>query len=55
MIGLAVHYLDPTGKPHIASIAGQHLIRRALHEKFLYSSAFRRAARNATLTGCRCE
>ncbi len=40
VIELAIDYLDPMGNPHVHTIQDQHRIRDALHEKFLYSSAF---------------
>ena len=38
---LDVVYLDAAGQRAVAAIGDQYRIRRALHEKFLYSSAFR--------------
>ena len=40
VIELGVHYLDPAGRPCVKVITDQYRIRDALHEKFLYSSAF---------------
>nr|HQA46637.1 SpoIID/LytB domain-containing protein [Phycisphaerae bacterium] len=40
VIELAVDYLDPMGHSRVHTITDQHRIRDALHEKFLYSSAF---------------
>jgi stage II sporulation protein D len=37
---LAVHFLDPTGRPQVETVVDQYVIRDALHSKFLYSSAF---------------
>lgn len=39
-IALEVHYLDSSGSPAVHTIEDQYNIRDALHEKFLYSSAF---------------
>jgi stage II sporulation protein D len=40
VIELAVHYLNPIGSPSVHTIQDQYHIRDALHEKFLFSSAF---------------
>jgi SpoIID/LytB domain protein len=40
-IALNVAYLDRQGRSHTARIADQYWIRNALHDKFLYSSAFK--------------
>lgn len=37
---LNIHYVDADGRTQIATIEDQYWIRHALHEKFLYSSAF---------------
>jgi len=37
---MKITYLDNEGKEHHASIKSEYAIRNALHEKFLYSSAF---------------
>ena len=40
-IAMELHYLDPMHQRHCVELIDQHRIRDALHEKFLYSSAFR--------------
>jgi SpoIID/LytB domain protein len=40
-IELDIRYCDPMGQTHSVIVRGQHKIRDAVHEKFLYSSAFK--------------
>ncbi|HOW72955.1 MAG TPA: SpoIID/LytB domain-containing protein [Phycisphaerae bacterium] len=40
-IAMDLEYLDPMRQIHLVQLTDQHKIRDALHEKFLYSSAFR--------------
>ena len=47
-MALELVYVDAAGRPATATIGDQYHIRQALHERFLYSSAFRvRADRDA--------
>ena len=41
VVELDIRYCDPMGQTHSVIVRGQHKIRDALHEKFLYSSAFK--------------